>query len=204
MSFWDRISGLYDIAESVNYRAYKAMLNGVRIVVPDGAKVLDCAAGTGELSFTASEKAASVMCTDLSLSMLEVAKKKCRRQEVGNIYFEERNIFELPEPDNTYDIAMAGNVLHLLDDLQSAVRELARVVKNGGKLILPTFMLKENGKVPLLLKLYSLVGFKASKHYDSSEYTEMLESCGVGKVKVTVLKGLIPVGFGVIKVNKPF
>lgn len=202
MSFWDKIAGVYDITESLNSRAYKAMLNGVRAVVPEGAKVLDCAAGTGELSFAAAEKAETVICTDMSLSMLEVAKKKCRRQEIGNICFEERNIFELPEPDNTYDIAMAGNVLHLLDDPQAAVKELARVVKNGGKLILPTFMVKEKGKIPFLLKLYSLVGFKASRHYNSREYTEMLESCGVGKVKVTVLKGLYPVAFGVIKVSK--
>ena len=202
MNFWDKIAGLYDIAESLNRRAYKAMLNGVRAVVPEGAKVLDCAAGTGELSIAAAEKAGTVLCTDLSLSMLEVARKKCRKMGIPNIRFEERNIFALDDADDTYDIVIAGNVLHLIDDPQKAVKELARVVKNGGKLILPTFMTKENGRLPLLLKLYSLVGFHAAKHYNSSEYKKMLDSCGVGRVKVTVLKGAFPVAFGVIKVNK--
>lgn len=202
MSFWDKWAGLYDAAESLNYRAYQAMLNGVRAVVPEGAKVLDCAAGTGELSIAAAEKAGSVLCTDLSLSMLEVARKKSRKLGIDNIRFEERNIFELGDPDDTYDIAIAGNVLHLLDEPQEAVRELARVVKNGGKLILPTFMVMENRRMPFLLKIYELFGFRTSRNYNSAEYKEMLESCGVGKVKVTLLKGSFPVAFGVIKVSK--
>ena len=78
MGFWDKWAAFYDFSESFNRRAYKAMLNGVRAVVPEGAKVLDCAAGTGELSIAAAEKAESVLCTDLSLSMLEVAKGKCQ------------------------------------------------------------------------------------------------------------------------------
>lgn len=202
MSFWDRIAGLYDLAESVNPRAYKAMVNGVRTVVPEGAKVLDCAAGTGELSIAAAEKAESVLCTDLSLSMLEVARKKCSKQGIKNIRFEERNILELSDNDNAYDIVIAGNVLHLLDEPQKAVKELARVVKNGGKLILPTFMIAEDGKISPLIKLYKLFGFDPARHYNSLEYKEMLESCGIGKVKVTLLKGFMPVGFGVIKVEK--
>ena len=202
MGFWDKWAAFYDASESLNRRAYKAMLNGVREVVPEGAKVLDCAAGTGELSIAAAEKAESVLCTDQSLSMLELARKKCSKLEIDNIRFEERNIFDLDDPDDTYDIAIAGNVLHLLDEPQKAVRGLARVVKNGGKLILPTFMLWENGKKELLIKIYSLFGFNFAKSYNSAEYKEMLESCGVGKVKVTLLKGTVPVAFGVIKVNK--
>ena len=202
MGFWDKWAAFYDFSESFNRRAYKAMLNGVRAVVPEGAKVLDCAAGTGELSIAAAEKAESVLCTDLSLSMLEIAKKKCSRQGIENIRFEERSIFELDDPDDTYDIAIAGNVLHLLDEPQEAVKELARVVKNGGKLILPTFMLWEKGKKELLIKIYSLFGFNFAKNYNSAEYKKMLESCGVGNVKVTVLKGVVPVAFGVIKVSK--
>lgn len=202
MNFWDKWAGLYDLAESLNHRAYQAMLNGVRAVVPEGAKVLDCAAGTGELSIAAAEKAESVLCTDMSISMLEVARKKCSKQGIENIRFEERNILELPDDDDTYDIVIAGNVLHLLDEPQKAVKELARVVKNGGKLILPTFMVLENKRMPFLIKIYGLFGFRSSRNYNSEEYKEMLESCGVGKVKVTLLKGSFPVAFGVVKVEK--
>lgn len=55
MSFWDKVAGIYDITESLNRNVYNAMLRGVRQIVPEGAMVLDCAAGTGELSIAASD-----------------------------------------------------------------------------------------------------------------------------------------------------
>lgn len=47
----------------------------IKRLVPLGAQVLDCAAGTGTLTIAAAEKAEKVMCTDLSMSMLDQARK---------------------------------------------------------------------------------------------------------------------------------
>ena len=116
MTFWDKTAWLYDIAESLNPKAYRGMLKGIAAVVPDGAKVLDCAAGTGELSIAAAEKAETVLCTDMSLPMLEMARKKCAEKGIRNISFGERDILHLPDGDNTYSVSMAGNVLHLLEE----------------------------------------------------------------------------------------
>ncbi|MDE7279920.1 MAG: class I SAM-dependent methyltransferase, partial [Oscillospiraceae bacterium] len=188
---------VYDIAESFNGRAYRAMLEGVRQIVPQGASVLDCAAGTGELTAAAAEKADSVLCTDLSFPMLEQARKKCRKAGLKNVRFAERDITALDDSDETYDIVIAGNVLHLLDDPQVAVRELLRVTKKGGKLILPTFLINENKAAKILTGAYKLLGFDPSSNYSESDYAEMLR--GFGPMKLTVLKGTIPVGFAVLK-----
>ncbi|MCI7760214.1 MAG: methyltransferase domain-containing protein, partial [[Eubacterium] saphenum] len=140
MTFWDRFAGVYDIIELTNGKVYREMCAITRRLVPNGATVLDCAAGTGELSFAAAVRAESVLCTDISENMLKTAKKKAAARRKDNISFAERNIFDLQESDNTYDIVIAGNVLHLLDNPQDAVRELYRVLKKGGKLLLPTFV----------------------------------------------------------------
>lgn len=199
MNFWDKIAGLYDIAESLNGSAYRAMLEGVRQVVPYGAAVLDCAAGTGELSIAAAEKAERVFCTDMSLPMLERARKKSAKKCIKNISFGERDIFHLPDENNTYDVSMAGNVLHLLEEPEKAVRELYRVTKPGGRMILPTFMAENSSP---LIKIYTLLGYKAFSSYTAESYKKMLEDCCCGHVKVTKISGLIPVAFGVIKVCK--
>lgn len=199
MTFWDKIAWLYDIAESFNPRSYKDMLEGIRKIVPEGANVLDCAAGTGELSIAAAEKAEQVLCTDMSLPMLERAKKKSEKKGIKNIAFAERDIFDLPDEDNTYDVAIAGNVLHLLEEPQKAVRELCRVTKPGGRVILPTFMAKNSNP---LIKIYTLLGYKAFASYTVESYEKMLKYCGCGRVKVTKINGLVPVAFGVIKVQK--
>ena len=45
--FWDKIAGVYDLAESINGDVYHEMCAQTERLVPAGAKVLDCAAGTG-------------------------------------------------------------------------------------------------------------------------------------------------------------
>ncbi len=139
MDFWDNIAAVYDIAEAVNGKVYREMTDLAARLVPRGAKVLDCAAGTGSLSIAAAERANTVVCTDLSENMLFRARKKAKRYGADNIVFEKRNIFELCDEDGTYDCVIAGNVLHLLNNPQGAVKELCRVAKSGGKVIVPTF-----------------------------------------------------------------
>ena len=196
MTFWDRFAGVYDLAECINSSVYKEMLAITERLVPVGAKVLDCAAGTGALSFAAAKKAESVLCTDLSKNMLRQAQRKARAFGTDNIEFAARNIFDLQDPDNTYDTVIAGNVLHLLTNPQGAVKELYRVLKPGGKLLLPTFMTKNNGR--FLLGIYRKLGYDAAWDYSPSEYKKMLEDCGMGRVQTKLLRGLVPCCYAVI------
>ena len=197
MTFWDRFAGIYDIIELTNGKVYREMCATTRRLVPNGAKVLDCAAGTGELSFAAAVRADSVLCTDISENMLKTAKKKAAARQKDNISFAERNIFDLQEADNTYDIVIAGNVLHLIDNPQDAVRELYRVLKKGGKLLLPTFLTKGNGET--MLKIYAKLGYDASASYSLETYREMLKSCGVGRLRTKLIDGVIPCCYAVIE-----
>lgn len=199
MDFWDRFAGVYDLAESINGTVYKQMLDITTRLTPEGAKVLDCAAGTGELTFAAAKKAESVLCTDLSRNMLRTAQRKARAFGADNVAFAERNIFDLQDPDNTYDVVIAGNVLHLLSNPQGAVRELYRVLKPGGKLLLPTFMTKGRGK--MFISIYKKLGFDQEAEYSPSEYKKMLEECGLGRVRTKLLNGLMPCCYAVIEKN---
>ncbi len=200
MSFWDRVAVFYDISETINRKVYTAMCQGVKLNVADGARVLDCAAGTGELTVAASGKAESVVCTDLSLPMLEQARKKCARLGIENVRFEERDVFNMTDEDECYDVVMAGNVLHLIDNPQGAVRELYRVTKRGGKLILPTFVLKKT-KVQPLLFIYRLFGFRPVSNFTAESYRKMLDGCGLGCVSTTTINGPMSLVFAVIDKN---
>lgn len=199
MSFWDKVSGIYDLAESLNKKAYREMLCNTARLVPIGAKVLDCAAGTGELSIAASKNAESVISTDLSEAMLEKAEKKCRAKGINNIFFDTRNIFDLDDADESYDVVIAGNVLHLIKNPENAVKELARVTKKGGKLILPTFLV--NDRMPLI-RLYKLLGYNQETNFTAESYISMLESTEIGDIHLKVIDGFVPVAYAVINKKK--
>lgn len=197
MDFWDRFAGVYDLAESINGSVYTEMCDITRRLVPAGAKVLDCGAGTGELSLAASDNADSVLCTDLSKNMLKQAQRKARALGADNIEFAARNIFDLQEPNDTYDVVIAGNVLHLLTNPQGAVKEMYRVLKPGGRLLLPTFTNKNSTR--LLIGIYKKLGFDPAANYSPSEYKKMLGDCGLGRVRTKLIKGLVPCCYAVIE-----
>lgn len=131
--------------------------------------------------------------------MLKTAKRKSLKRGVINIEFSKRDIFNLNEPDESFDIVIAGNVLHLLDDPEKAVRELYCITKCGGKILLPTFMTKNVGEFSkFVLKVYKKIGYSPCSEYSPKEYVDMLKNIGVGTVKHKLIRGLIPCCYAVI------
>lgn len=199
MDFWSTFARFYDVAESLNKDVCRETVSLTTRLVPHGATVLDCASGTGELTLAAARKAKKVVCTDYSDEMLTVARKKAKKRRFVNIEFERANIFHLDYADETFDIVIAGNVLHLLKDPENAVRELCRVAKNGGKILLPTFMTRNKSAISeTLLKAYKRLGFEPNTEYSPKEYVEMLKSCNSGEVRSKMIKGTIPCCYAVI------
>lgn len=197
MSFWDRFAVVYDLGQAINYKVLKGFEKATEKLVPNGAVVLDTAAGTGRLTFAAAKKAKKVVCTDLSMPMLKQAMRKAKRKGIDNVEFEVRDIFNLKDEDETYDIVMAGNVLHLLDEPKEAVRELWRVTKRGGKLLLPTYM--NCNQSSFLLGIYKKLGFNPATDYNPETYGEMLAKLHLGKVKLKVINGILSCCYAVIE-----
>ena len=199
-TFWDRWAWFYDLAERSNRRAYAGAAARVAGLVPAGASVLDCAAGTGTFSLAVAARAGSVLCTDPSETMLDRARKKAAKRGLTNISFAHRDITALPDPDGSFDAVIAANVLHLLPRPEIAVRELWRVTAPGGRLILPTFLQGKVGAVyGALIKIYQGVGFHYEHAFTPETYREFLERLELGPVAVEVVEGRVPEGIGILE-----
>lgn len=203
MTFWDRVAGLYDLAESTNRKAYTETIRQVRELVPQWSSVLECAAGTGEFSLAAAERAGSVTCTDLSQAMLDRAERKAKRRGLTNISFAQRNLIDLPEGDGMYDVVIAANVLHLLAHPEKAVSELWRVTAPGGRLILPTFLQGETTPLGrMLIGIYKRMGFEFQRKFTLTTYRRFLQSLGL-PAQVKRVPGRVPVGLAVCEKSMP-
>lgn len=199
-TFWDRVAGLYDLFEWSNRKVNTAAAARVGSLIPTGAKVLDCAAGTGQFSLAAAKNAASVLCTDQSEAMLARARKKAAKRGLSNVGFAVRDLTALPDLDGSFDAVIAANVLHLLADPEPAVRELWRVTAPGGRLILPTYLQgKVGASYGTMIKIYQGVGFHYEHAFTPESYREFLEGLDLAPVAVEVIPGGVPEGIGILE-----
>lgn len=199
-TFWDRWARFYDLVERSNSRVNAMAAARVEALVPCGATVLDCAAGTGEFSLAAAKKAARVLSADLSPAMLAQGERKARRQGLTNISFVLRDVTALTDRDGAFDVAMAANVLHLLPQPEQAVRELWRVTAPGGRLILPTYLQGRVGAAyGTMIKIYQGVGFHYEHAFTPESYRGFLEGLRLGRVELEVIRGRVPEGIAVIE-----
>ena len=124
--------------------------------VARGQSVLDCATGTGDLAI-AFKKAVGpegyVLGTDFCAPMIVPAPDKAKREGL-EIDFEVADAMDLPYEDNRFDLASISFGIRNVDDPVQALREMARVVKPGGKVVVLEFG-QPKGLMKFPYELYS-------------------------------------------------
>lgn len=107
--------------------------------------VLDIASGTGEpgLTIAAMLTNGKVTLTDLSADMLEIARQNGADRGIKNIETLVCDVSELPFDDNTFDIISCRFGFMFFPDMQLAAKEMARVLKPGGKIATSVWSIPE-------------------------------------------------------------
>lgn len=109
-----------------------------RVGLVAGMRFLDVAAGSGALSIPAARLGARVLSTDLSPVMLE--RLKTRAQEEGlDIKIRMMDGHALELDDNSFDVAGSQFGVMLFPDMPRGIRELARVTKSGGRVLMNVY-----------------------------------------------------------------
>lgn len=195
--FWDKISPLYDLFEKVyNGKVYSGTGAKVAEFIEPSDTVLECACGTGAISIYIAQRCRRLIATDFAAGMLRQAAKKCRK--FGNVFFRRADITALKCKDNRFDKVVAGNVIHLLPNPELALHELERVVKPGGRIIIPTYinMSKETGTAAV--KFITLLGADFKRQFDLESYKQFFADMGYANVEYHVVDGRMPCAIAVI------
>ena len=128
---WDRIRRHYEHPD--------LQTGVVGALVPAGLKVVDVGTGTGALLPALAAAAAEVVAVDQSPLLLARARRRCRDAGHENVRFQQADVRSLPCADGAFDAAYCSMVLHHVPDPGTAVRELARVVRPGGRVVILEF-----------------------------------------------------------------
>jgi len=202
-TMFDRIAPVYDAMN-------RAMTLGLdrrwrrltaQAAVRPGDKVLDACCGTGDLALAGRAAGGDVVGVDFSEAMLARARRKA-----PEIEWVRGDAAALPFPDETFDAVTVGFGIRNLADLEGGLRELARVLKPGGKvgcleitrprgILRPFFRLWFDGLVPVVGKVlpggaaYSYLPASVRRFPGPEDLAAAMRRAGFGEVGWRVLGG---------------
>ena len=130
---WDRVRALHVSEERVEAAILDAVGPG-----PIRA-LLDLGTGTGRMLEILAPRAERAVGIDGSHAMLNLARLRVERGGLRNAQLRQGDIYALPVERDGYDLVVVHQVLHYLDEPARALREAARVLRPGGRLLVVDF-----------------------------------------------------------------
>ena len=191
-NFWDRNAGRYDRFMRKDRAAYEEMYKLIRPVVK-ARTVLELATGTGLIAKNIVNAAAHIEATDASAEMIAEAKRDNRS---AKLHFSVQDMFCLPYVEESFDVVIVSNALHIVPQPEKALLEIQRVLKEDGVLIAPTFTHAGNsfsGKVKAFFM--KLAGFPLHSRWTSEKYLLFLRQNSWTVWKSAVLKASFPLTY---------
>jgi demethylmenaquinone methyltransferase/2-methoxy-6-polyprenyl-1,4-benzoquinol methylase len=222
---FDRIAGVYDRMNTVMtaglHHRWRSRAADLAALAP-GELALDVATGTGDLAFELARRVGvrgGVVGADFSERMLSIAREKALSRGDGAmapIRFETADALSLPYPDGEFAAATVGFGARNFADLEAGLREMVRVVRPGGRVVvleittprrppLSTFFgLWFDRIVPSLGKLagdsdaYSYLPSSVRRFPGPDELAATLVRCGLDEVRyILTAGGIIALHVGV-------
>lgn len=211
-AMFDAIAPRYDLLNSVlsarlHYGWRRAAANTARL--SPGGVALDVCSGTGDFAFELARRVGEtgeVIGADFSAEMLKIgAAKAAKRTDAGRIVqMALADTQALPFPSNTFDAVTVGFGIRNVADIRLGLREMARVTRPGGRVVILEFNQPTN---PIFAGLYRFYSFhllpllgglisgrraayeylpsSVAAFYSRAELADMLRAAGLDEVTVS-------------------
>lgn len=154
----------------------------------EGETVLDLGSGAGFDCFLAADKvgpAGRVIGVDMTPEMIEKARSIAAKDNFMNVEFRLGEIENLPVADDTVDVVLSNCVINLSVDKERVFREIYRVLKPGGRVVISDIALIQELPEKVQNSVAAYVGCVAGA-YLLDEYKQLVEASGLRDAKITV------------------
>lgn len=146
-SMFDQISPRYDFLNHLLSLNSDVWWRRKAAKLLEGAKrVLDVCSGTGDMALEIHRRwGAEVVGSDFAYRMLEIGKLKAEKKSLGDrVRFQQADTLRLPYKDGSFDASTVAFGIRNVVDTERGIREMTRVLRTGGRVVILEFTLPEN------------------------------------------------------------
>ncbi|WP_421841565.1 class I SAM-dependent methyltransferase [Marinobacter algicola] len=141
--FWDKSARRYaksPVRDEETYRKKLAITQGY--FRPDWS-VLEFGCGTGSTALVHAPYVKEILATDISGKMLDIATQKARDTGIENVRFQQGTLESLALEAGSFDAVLGLNILHLLENPETAIARVHELLKPGGVFVSSTALVGE-------------------------------------------------------------
>ena len=188
--FWDKFAPVYDKFMKKDEAAYREICSLIREKA-EGKKVLEVCTGTGLIAKDVADVTEYMYALDYSPKMIEQAKKGRYSEKLEFVTGDAMN---LPFSEESFDLVIISNSLHILPEPEKALMEIRRVLKPEGFMIAPTFIhAKMNAGQNLLAgAMGGFTGFKTEHAWTRDTFVDFLHDNGWRIKRGKVIRASFP------------
>ncbi len=175
--------------------AYEIVLENIRDELTSTDSILEIATGIVIITFAICRDIKRITSIDISLEMIKIATEKLSEHNNNNIDFQVGDACDLEYENRTFDKVICSNALHLLYTPDVAMQEMYRVLKDEGKIIVPTYCHGENIRTQILSRFLRLFGFRVQSRWSIKSFQEFILQNEFEIIKEKRIKDKIPLLF---------
>lgn len=178
--FWDRMADRYARRPVTDEASYQKKLQMTHALLRPDMKVLEFGCGTGSTALVHSPLVDRIVAIDISGRMIEIASEKAVAAGVENVEFIQSTLDDFQGADESFDVVLGLSILHWLNDRDTAMAKVHRLLKPGGVFISSTPCLGDT------MKFFKLIGplgrwlglLPLLRVFTSHELSHSLETAG--------------------------
>ena len=144
VDFWNARAESYAKSPVGDEAVYKGKLETTQRYFNSESQVFEFGCGTGTTAIHHAPFVQKIVATDISSNMIEIAKEKAEDAHITNVEFQCSTLEDFEAADASFDVVMAHNILHLLEDPEQAIRITYRLLKPGGVFVTSTVCLGDS------------------------------------------------------------
>ncbi len=136
--------------------SYNFTLERTKSYLKADDNVLEVGCGTGSTALLLAESVRQITASDISIGMISIGSGKAQEQNISNVKFVTAGLFDSAIENGPFDVVLAFNILHLVDDLPRAIQRINGLLRSDGLFISKTICGSGSG-MPLKLRIMKLV-----------------------------------------------